>query len=68
MKKRKMSVIQVIILVILVIIFIFSASLVIKHFIDIKNNRDYYEQIQNLVTDESKEVEQKPDYSSVTRF
>lgn len=67
MKKRKMSVIQVIILVVLVIIFIFSASLVIKHFIDIKNNRDYYEQIQNLVTDESKEVEQKTDYSSVVK-
>ena len=67
MKKRKMGVLQVVILVILVIVFIFSSSLVIKHFIDIKNNRDYYEQIQNLVPDETEKVEQKPDYSSVVK-
>lgn len=67
MKKRKMGALQVVILVILVIVFIFSSSLVIKHFIDIKNNRDYYEQIQNLVPDETEKVQQKPDYSSVVK-
>lgn len=67
MKKRRMGVGRIILLVICILVFLFSASLVVKHFVELKENRDYYEKIQNLVTEESTEVEQTPDYSSVIK-
>lgn len=65
MQKRKVGAGRIILLVICLLIFLFSASLVVKHFVELKENRDYYEQIQNLVTDETENTEQIPDFSSV---
>lgn len=67
MKKRRMGAGRIILLVICILVFLFSASLVIKHFVELKKNQDYYEQIANLVTEDSTETEQEqaPDYSSV---
>lgn len=64
MKKRRMGAGRIIVLVICILVFIFSASLVVKHFVEIKKNQDYYEQIQELVTEPS---EQTPDYDSVVK-
>ena len=63
MKERKIGVGRIIILVICLLIFLFSASLVIKHFVELKENQDYYKEIQELVTDTTDE--QAPDYSYV---
>ena len=67
MKKKRMGAGRIVLLVICILVFIFSASLIIKHFVELKENQDYYEKIQNLVTDEAKEEEKAPDYSSVVK-
>lgn len=55
-------------LAICIIIFLFSASLVVKHFIEINNNKQTYEKLAGLVTDSTEEngedeVDVVPDYS-----
>lgn len=56
-------------LVICVIVFVFSASLVIKHYVEINNNKQAYEDLSNLVTnptEENSEVQDVvPDYSPI---
>lgn len=59
---------RVLILVICIIVFIFSASLVIKHYVEINKNKQVYEELSNLVTNSTVEnnvVEEDtvPDYS-----
>lgn len=66
MEKRRLGAVRIVILVICVIVFIFSASLIVKHFVDLKENKDYYEKIQEMVTDETENT--PPDYSSVVKL
>lgn len=59
---------RVLLLVICIIIFIFSASLVIKHFIEINENKNAYKDLSELITtttaeNSENEKEQVPDYS-----
>ena len=68
MKERKIGIGRIIILVVCLLIFLFSASLVIKHFVELKENQDYYNDIQQLVTDTTNsvnEAEQEYNYSPV---
>lgn len=59
-------------LAICIIVFIFSASLVIKHFVEINNNEKGYEDLSNLVTNSTSQNEETeddvvPDYSPVLK-
>ncbi len=68
--KKRIGKGRVFILVICIIVFVFSASLVIKHYIEINNNKKTYEDLSNLVTNSTVEdnvVEENtvPDYSPV---
>lgn len=61
---------RVFLLIVCVIVFVFSASLVIKHYVEIRNNKKTYEDLSNLVTttttkDEVVEEEVVPDYSPI---
>ncbi len=59
---------RVFLLVICIIIFIISAALVIRHFVDINENKDAYEQISQLVTTTEGEEQVEdvvPDYTPV---
>ncbi len=67
-EKKRIGKGRAFLLAICIIIFLFSASLVIKHFVEINNNKKVYEDLADLVTnttsqnDES-EDEPVPDYS-----
>lgn len=69
MEKEKKSIgkFRAFLLTICIIIFIFSASFVVKHFVEIYNNKNAYKDLSGLITtttaDNNEVEEQVPDYS-----
>lgn len=71
-KKNRIGKGRAFLLAICIIVFIFSASLVIKHFVEINNNEKGYEDLSNLVTNSTSQNEETeddvvPDYSPVLK-
>ncbi len=71
-KKNRIGKGRAFLLAICIVVFIFSASLVIKHFVEINNNEKGYEDLSNLVTNSTSQNEETeddvvPDYSPVLK-
>lgn len=69
-EKKSIGKFRAFLLAICIIIFIFSASFVVKHFIEINNNKNAYKDLSELVvstTAENNEIEEEqvPDYSAL---
>lgn len=70
--KKKIGKGRIILLTICIIVFLFSASLVIKHLVEINNNKNVYKELSSLVTDTSpenndSEKDSVPDYSALLK-
>ena len=70
--KKRIGKGRVFLLIICIIVFVFSASLVIRHYVEINNNKKTYEDLSNLVTnptEDNTDVEEDvvPDYSPIVQ-
>lgn len=70
--KKRIGKGRLFLLIICIIVFVFSASLVISHYVEINNNKKSYEDLSNLVTtptEENSNVEEDivPDYSPIVQ-
>ena len=70
--KKRIGKGRLFLLIICIIVFIFSASLVIRHYVEINNNKKTYEDLSNLVTnptEENTDVDEDvvPDYSPIVQ-
>ncbi len=61
---KKMGAVRITLLVVCALVFVFSSSLAIKHFVELKENNDYYDELRELVTET---VENGPDYSAAIK-
>lgn len=69
-EKKRIGKVRALLLAICIIIFIFSSSLIIKHFIEINENKNAYKDLSELVTNTTaenseSEEDQVPDYSAL---
>lgn len=69
-EKRGIGKVRTFLLAICIIIFLFSASLVVKHFVEVNKNKNVYEELSNLVTNTTSannenEEDAVPDYSAL---
>lgn len=69
-EKKRIGKFRALLLALCIIIFLFSASLVVKHFVEINNNKNVYEELSNLVTSTTSENNENeedvvPDYSAL---